>query len=82
MASGCICVGLVYLCRVVQAMTLYAVMRACTWSSVEVNGIPLTQPKDGPQRYIPVFDTQEQAIEWAQDGDRIHPLSAMEKPHG
>ena len=64
-----------------SANTLYAVMRACTWPSVEVNGIPLTQPKDGPQRYIPVFDTQEQAIEWAQDGDRIHPLNTLEVPN-
>ena len=54
--------------------TLYALMRASTWQSLEVNGIPIAQPTDGPQRYIPVFDTQEQALEWAQDGDWIMPL--------
>jgi hypothetical protein len=57
-------------------------MRACSWQSVEVNGIPLTSPPNGPQRYIPVFDTQEQAIEWAQDGDRICPVNCLDSTPG
>jgi hypothetical protein len=61
---------------------LYCVMRACSWQSVEVNGIPLTSPPNGPQRYIPVFDTQEQAIEWAEDGDRICLVNAPDSTTG
>jgi hypothetical protein len=58
--------------------TLYAVMRACSWGSVEINGVPLSAPPGGPQRYIPVFNTQDAAIAWAEDGDRICPIHAWE----
>jgi hypothetical protein len=58
--------------------TLWAVMRAHEWSALEANGIPLTSPVDGPQRFIPVFDSQEQAAEWASDGDTILPLRYTE----
>lgn len=52
----------------------YAVMRAIAWDGIEVHGIPMQAPPDGPQRFIPVFDTQEQAIDFSIDGDRIMPI--------
>jgi hypothetical protein len=35
----------------------------------------MSTPVNGPQRFIPVFDTQEQAIEWGSDGDTIVPIT-------
>jgi hypothetical protein len=32
-------------------------------------------PSFRPQRFIPVFDTQEQAVEWGSDGDTIVPIT-------
>jgi hypothetical protein len=58
--------------------TLWAVMRAHEWPTLEVNRIPLTPPVGGPQRFIPVFDTPDQAAEWAGDGDKILPLRYTE----
>lgn len=52
----------------------YAVMRAIQWEGVEVGGIPMQAPPDGPQRFIPVFDTEEQAVAFASDGDHIMPV--------
>lgn len=49
----------------------YAVMRAIAWDGIEVHGFPMQSPPDGPQRFIPVFDTEEQAVAFASDGDRI-----------
>lgn len=56
----------------------YAVMRAIAWDGIEAGGIPLQAPPDGPQRFIPVFDTQEQAVAFASDGDRIMPIKLRE----
>jgi hypothetical protein len=52
----------------------YAVMRAIAWDGIEAGGFPMKAPPDGPQRFIPVFDTQEQAVAFASDGDRITPV--------
>jgi hypothetical protein len=52
-------------------------MRACSWDAIEVNGHPMQAPPDGPQRFIPVFDSQEQAIAFAVDGDRIAPVRML-----
>jgi hypothetical protein len=60
--------------------TLYVVMRAITWQAVEIGAHPLSAPPGGPQRFIPVFDTQEQAISWAEDGDVIAPIHALALP--
>lgn len=57
-----------------RAETLYVVMRAIAWQGIEVGGSTLASPPDGPQRFIPVFDTQEQAIAWAEDGDVVAPI--------
>lgn len=43
----------------------WAVMRAQRFTDIETTiGIPLRHPPEGPQRFIPVFDTKEQAVEW------------------
>ena len=52
----------------------YAVMRAIAWDGIKAGGILLNAPPDGPQRFIPVFDTKEQAVAFASDGDRIMPV--------
>lgn len=52
----------------------YAVMRAIAWEGIEAGGIPMASPPGAPQRFVPVFDTQEQAVAWASDGDRIVPV--------
>lgn len=47
----------------------YAVMKAMAFTSLQTeNGIGCRTPSEGPQRFIPVFDTREQAIAFA-DGD-------------
>ena len=48
---------------------MFAVFKAYPWSALEVLGcMPLGTPKEGPQRFIPLFDTKEQALEFT-DGD-------------
>ena len=57
---------------------MWAVMKAFSWDSLTVLGnIPLVAPGGGPQRFLPVFDTREQAEAWADPGDLI--LELMEK---
>ena len=49
---------------------MWAVFRAYPWSSLEVLGsMPLMAPKDGPQRFIPLFDTRDQALEFTGGDD-------------
>lgn len=43
---------------------LWVVMRAHSWSSVTFAGIECPTPKEGPHRWLPVFDSKEAAIEW------------------
>ena len=40
----------------------WAVMRAVPWDKVTIQGNKLTPPIEGPCRFIPLFDTREQAI--------------------
>ena len=56
----------------------YAVMRAIHWEGIEAGGVPMQSPPNGPQRFIPVFDTKEQAVAFASDGDRIMPINLLE----
>ncbi len=40
-------------------------MKVNKWSNLTVmSGIPLNCPEDGPQGFIPVFNTREEAIAW------------------
>lgn len=43
---------------------MWAVMKAQSFSSIEINGIPLSVPanKNLPTAFIPLFETREQAV--------------------
>lgn len=56
---------------------MWAVMMACKWDSIITMGCPLQCPSDGPQRFIPVFDTKEQAIKWNGSDKNIVMLSSF-----
>lgn len=47
----------------------WAIMKAYTWGSLSVEGSPLTPPVEGPQRFVPIFDTHEQAVAWNNGSD-------------
>jgi hypothetical protein len=48
-----------------EPKSYWAVMRAQQFTDIETAmGIPLQHPSEGPQRFIPVFDTKEQAVAW------------------
>ena len=50
---------------------LWAVMKAHAWDSITAQGYPLMSPPEGPQRFIPVFETREQAIAWADSDEHV-----------
>ena len=55
----------------------WIVMRKMAWTSLTLEGaIPaaLAQPSEGCVGFIPVFDTQEAAIAWAEDGETVMPV--------
>ena len=41
---------------------LWAVMKACAWDSLTVNGVPLINPTQGPEYFMPLFKNREQAV--------------------
>jgi hypothetical protein len=47
-----------------SAQIMWVVMTAYLWSNVTVNGMPMRSPADGPQRFMPVFESREQAVAW------------------
>ena len=58
-----------------QNTSRWCVMKAFQWSTFEIASNhplilkqPVTMPEGGPQRFIPVFDTREQAVAF-EDGD-------------
>ena len=57
---------------------MWAVFKAFKWSSLEVLGsLPLIAPKDGPQRFISLFDTKEQALKFT-GGDETNVFEMKE----
>lgn len=51
---------------------MWAVMKVYAWDNVTTaHGIPLVWPLQGPQRFIPVFETQEQAAAWAGSDEHV-----------
>lgn len=47
---------------------MWMVMARCGWDAIEFLGIKMAgTPKDGPQGFIPVFDSYEQAVAWRGD---------------
>lgn len=59
---------------------LWAVMKAHTWGSISAHGFPLQCPPEGPHRFIPVFNTREQAVAW--DGSDEHVAKVMMSEKG
>ena len=55
---------------------LWAVMKAHSWDKLSVLGHPLLSPAEGPQRFIPVFDTREQAVQWAGSDEHVVEMQA------
>ena len=49
----------------------WAVMKAQPFSSLVVSGYPLQYPTEGPHRFIPIFDTREQAVAWAGSDEHV-----------
>lgn len=49
----------------------WCVMKAHGWQNLSVAGVAMAAPKEGPQRFIPVFDTREQAVAWSNN-DETH----------
>lgn len=41
---------------------MFAVMKVFSWESLEVLGMPLSAPANGPHKFIPVFETRAQAV--------------------
>ena len=52
---------------------MWAVFKAYSWSSITLsayNGtLALSTPAEGPQRFIPLFDTKEQALAFTNGDD-------------
>ena len=51
--------------------TYWAVMKVLPWDHILAHGYPLRCPTEGPQRFIPVFDTREQAVAWAGSDEHV-----------
>jgi len=50
----------------------WGVMKAHGWESLKVNGFPLRAPADGPDYFIPLFNSREQAVAWAGGDERVY----------
>lgn len=57
---------------------LWAVMKAHSWDKLSVLGYPLLSPAEGPQRFIPIFDTREQAIQWAGSDEHVVEMQSVQ----
>lgn len=61
-------------------VTLWAVMKAQSWDSLSVwNGLPLRAPKEGPHKFIPVFNTREQAVAFDESEEHVVMLTLAKK---
>lgn len=60
-----------------QPQQFWAVMKAVAFSTMEVHGLPLRPPGDGPQRFIPLFESKAQAAAWALPGDTVALLQVV-----
>jgi hypothetical protein len=52
---------------------MWAVMKAYKWSAVKATDgrLVVAMPNHGPQRFIPLFDTWKQAVDF-MDGDKTY----------
>lgn len=56
----------------ITEQSFWVVMKAHTWDSVTTaHGVPLICPNEGPHRFIPVFNTREQAVAWAGSDEHV-----------
>lgn len=53
--------------------TLWAAM-ATPWAALVTNGEPHQPPAPGCSAFIPLFDTEQQAREWAGDDVELTPV--------
>jgi hypothetical protein len=51
--------------------TLWAIMKAFQWDTVSANGIKFSPPPEGPHMFIPVFNTREGAVKWAESDEHV-----------
>lgn len=52
-------------------------MKAYGWANLSFAGIEMAAPKEGPQHFIPVFDTREQAVAWAGTEEHVYALESV-----
>jgi len=57
---------------------LWCVMKAHGWENVECERGWLRPPPEGPHKFIPVFNTREQAVAWAGSDDHVQPLEVKQ----
>jgi hypothetical protein len=57
--------------------TFWAVMKAHSWDCLECSGLPVRMPEDGPHRFIPVFNTREQAVAWAGSDEHVYAMTTV-----
>ena len=53
-----------------KAKRMWAVMTAQPWSAFTAGGLEITGPEEGPHKFMPLFDTREQAVAWSLSGDK------------
>lgn len=58
---------------------LWAVMKAFHFESITVGGVPLKVPHDGPCRFIPLFETREDAVKHDGSDAYVLEIEAVEK---
>jgi hypothetical protein len=56
---------------------MWAVMKAHSWGSIEVGGHPLAFPKDGPHKFVPLFNTKRQAVRFAGSDEHVYEVSTI-----
>lgn len=60
---------------------MWAVFKAYKWNSLQVLGLNLKAPLNGPCKFIPLFDTKAQALKFA-DGDESNVFEMEEVRKG
>jgi len=63
----------------VKTKTLYAIMRTISFGDIIVtlNNMPLQSPPEGPDFFLPVFNSREKADAWLE-GRYDHPIAELE----
>jgi hypothetical protein len=64
-----------------MAQMLYMVLKAYPFSSLEAGGYPLKPAPGEPRHFVPVFDSEDKARNWAGDRDvQITALLVSDQP--